>query len=294
MRVTNRMMIDNAIQHMTENLDRLHAAGERVASGKVFQNASDDPVAASYSLTLRSTMKTTAGYRATADMVSDWMSASDFAMQQMETIGNRAANLILRGLNDTLGEGERDAALAEEMKGLLRQAMEVANSKHNDQYLFSGLRTNQPPFAFDVGGVVRYTGGSGTMRRTIGPEQTIDINTDGQAAFENFLQQVQTAARQLETNDTENLQDTLNALELSRTTVSENRTAAGARQRQVQAAVEYLDKVELEVKGLLSKKEDVNMAEAISNLRGQETAYQSVLEVSQRAISSLNLFDYLR
>jgi hypothetical protein len=36
------------------------------------------------------------------------------------------------------------------------------------------------------------------------------------------------------------------------------------------------------------------MAEAISNLRNQETVYQSVLEVGQRAISTMSLFDMLR
>jgi hypothetical protein len=36
------------------------------------------------------------------------------------------------------------------------------------------------------------------------------------------------------------------------------------------------------------------MAEAIAQLSSQETSYQAVLEVSQRAISALNLFDVLQ
>jgi hypothetical protein len=44
---------------------------------------------------------------------------------------------------------------------------------------------------------------------------------------------------------------------------------------------------------VLSQKQDANLAEAISMLKNQETSYQVVLEVSQRAISALTLFDYL-
>jgi flagellin-like hook-associated protein FlgL len=72
------------------------------------------------------------------------------------------------------------------------------------------------------------------------------------------------------------------------------RSTNGARMRQVDSAINYLEKSNLTLKGLLSEKEDVNMAEAIANLTNQETTYQAVLEVGQRAISALNLFDLLR
>jgi flagellin-like hook-associated protein FlgL len=64
--------------------------------------------------------------------------------------------------------------------------------------------------------------------------------------------------------------------------------------REVQSATEYLVSTQTEAQSLLSKKEDANMAESISLLRNQETTYQAVLEVSQRAVSALSLFDYLK
>ena len=64
--------------------------------------------------------------------------------------------------------------------------------------------------------------------------------------------------------------------------------------RQVDAAIDHLGKTNLTLKSLLSEREDVNMAEAIAMMQGQETTYQAVLEVGQRAISALNLFDVLQ
>jgi hypothetical protein len=54
-----------------------------------------------------------------------------------------------------------------------------------------------------------------------------------------------------------------------------------------------MTKSQIELKALLSGKENVNAAEVISQLTYQETVYKSVLEVAQRTISASNLFDYL-
>ena len=64
--------------------------------------------------------------------------------------------------------------------------------------------------------------------------------------------------------------------------------------RQVTTTIDHLEKTNLSLKSLLSEKEDVNMAEAIAMMQAQETTYQAVLEVGQRAISALNLFDVLQ
>ncbi|MGB9586319.1 MAG: hypothetical protein ACPL7A_02730, partial [Anaerolineales bacterium] len=73
----------------------------------------------------------------------------------------------------------------------------------------------------------------------------------------------------------------------------ESMTTNGARQRQVRLAKDRLEKAQIELKSLLSAKEDTNMTEAISYLQHQQTVYQTVLEVGQRAISAMSLFDLL-
>jgi flagellin-like hook-associated protein FlgL len=72
------------------------------------------------------------------------------------------------------------------------------------------------------------------------------------------------------------------------------RTSNGARLRQVESASNFLETMRIETKGLLFKNKDINMAEGVALLANQETTYSAVLEVSQRAISALSLFDYLK
>ncbi len=298
MRVTQRMITDNAIQHMDENLQRLYALQEKVSSGKAFQRPSDDPAGVASALSLRSQLEALQGYLDTARLSDDWMSASDFALRQMMETASRAYNLTLAGTSDTQGAAERQA-LAAELDVLLNQAIDLANTSHKDNYIFAGFKVNTTPFrGVDANGdglyeAVSYQGDSGVILRYLGPGQSIPQNVDGDATLSPLFQALIKARDALNANDLPAIQAALSELNLALDGVSTVHTINGARQRQVRLVSERIEKAQIEIKALLSTKEDVNMAEAISNLQHQETIYRTVLEVAQRAISALSLFDLL-
>jgi flagellar hook-associated protein 3 FlgL len=141
--------------------------------------------------------------------------------------------------------------------------------------------------------VVNYQGDAGVMLRNIGPGQAITQNVDGNAALSPLFSAMISARDALNSNNTANLQAAAAALQAAIRNVSDAATVNGARQRQVRLSQDRLEKAQIELKSLLSQKEDANMAEVISSLRHQETVYQTVLEVGHRAISALSLFDML-
>jgi len=308
MRITNRMMMENTIQHMSDNLEKMSKLQSKISSGKQFQNASDDPARASVSMSLRSRFSTLESYSDTADVTKDWMTASDNALDQTQDVALRAQNLILRGLNDSLSATERATTLATEMRDLLNQAVEVGNTSVNNQYIFAGYQVNNKAFELvdstttltDYSGnpftpkVVNYLGDQGMMQRSLGPDQSVTLNVRGDQALDGFLQNLVSAGDALMQNDTTALQTILGNLKSSMNTLDQYRTSNGARLRQVDSASDFLDTMKIETKSLLSKNEDINMAEGIAMLANQETTYNAVLEVSRRAISALSLFDYLK
>jgi flagellar hook-associated protein 3 FlgL len=318
MRITSRMATDNAIQNMAENLEKVSKLQEKIASTKQFQVASEDPTNASASLSLRSQLQTLNSYTDAAEMTQNWMAATDNAFDQLEQIAVRANNLILRGLNDSLSGSERDLSIAPEMQDLVDEAVEIGNTSVNGQYIFSGYQLNQKAFSLsdsattltDYQGntftskVVNYLGDTGSMQRNLGPDQSVTLNVRGDQSILGFLQNLIQASNALLQNNIQdtgnpatdpiNLQATLTGLKSSLGTLDQHRTSNGARMRQVDSAANFLESIKLETKSLLSEKEDTNMAEGIALLANQQTTYQAVLEVSQRAISALSLFDYLR
>ena len=308
MRITQRMMTENAIHSMSENLEKVSRLQTKLAGGKQFQVASDDPVRASVSLSLHSNLKTLESYADTAAITNDWMTATDNALGEMDDIGTRATNLILRGINDSLSGTERANSLGTEMQDLLNQAVELGNTSINNQYIFSGYQVNSKAFELvdsattlvDYQGttftpkVVNYIGDTGVMQRNLGPDQSVTLNVRGDQAVLGVLQNLVLASNALKQNDTTSLQNILTTLRSSLDTMDQYRTSNGARLRQVESASNFLDSVQIETKSLLSKNEDMNMAEGISLLANQQTTYGAVLQVSQRAISALSLFDYMK
>jgi flagellar hook-associated protein 3 FlgL len=329
MRITNLMMVNNTIQNMADSQEKISKLRERVATQKQFQTASEDPVHASASLSLRSNLRTLEAYADTAAGTSNWMNATDYALNQMEEIGVQASALILRGLNDSLSGNERYTALRTEMLGLIDKAVEIGNTNVNGQFIFSGYQIDQKPFdltnyvpvdptempQLDYQGnvftpqVLNYRGDTGTMQRTLGPDQTVQMNVRGDQAIQQFIEDLIVASNALTQNNIHEpapvptppappvlptLQEALTRVKSSADIVNQYRTSNGARMRQVDSASNFLETVKIETQNLLSQKEDTNMAEGIALLTNQQTTFQAVLEVSQRAMSALSLFDYMR
>lgn len=307
MRITHRMMAENAIQSMSENLEKVSKLQSRLSTGKQFQVASDDPARASTSLSLRSNLQSLESYAETAETTRNWMTATDNAFDQLDEIGMRATNLILRGINDTVSGSERVNSLAKEMQALLNQAVELGNTSENNQFIFSGYQISSKAFELvdstttllDYQGVaftpkvVTYLGDAGVMQRKLGPDQSVSFNVRGDQAINGVLQNLIQASNALMQNDTASLQPLLTSLRSSLNTMDEYRTSNGARLRQVESASDSLVKMQTETKGLLSQNEDMNIAEGIALLANQQTTYEAVLQVGQRAISALSLFDYM-
>ena len=107
MRITNRMMAENAIRHMNDNTSRIGELQEQIASGKRYEAYSDNPSLAAAGMSLRSSLRAGEAYLETAAVVNEWISVTETALSQMITIAGEATNLALGGLSDTEGPAER-------------------------------------------------------------------------------------------------------------------------------------------------------------------------------------------
>jgi flagellar hook-associated protein 3 FlgL len=315
MRITNQMVTDANTKYMLESLENINRAQKQVNSQKLFDTPSEDPMAASFSLSLNSTLRTLKTFQGATVSANDWMNASEYAFQQMNDISMKATNLVLSGLNDTIEAADR-TTMAAEIDSMLGRAVETANSTHDGQYLFAGFQTNGPDKPFEVIDhtppppppvvpptfthpitgffEVRYNGDDGQMQRTINVGQSVTQNITGRDAFEGFIQRLVQAREALKANDTTMLNDALGGLKTTSASMNALQGASASRWRQVQSTSDFLVQSMQETEGLLSKNEDINLAQGITELRKQESNYQVVMEVASRAISAMTLFDYLR
>jgi flagellar hook-associated protein 3 FlgL len=300
MRVTNRMMIENSIRSMQDNLERLTDLRTKASSNKAFQFASDNPSAAIASLNLRSGLQANQAYLDTAQSTKDWMEATEYAFSQMEDLATRALNLAMSGLNDTLDETNLQAA-ATEIDSILQQAIEVGNTQHLGKYIFSGFQIDTEPFELVAGtpDTVIYNGGpySGGIQRNVSPGQSMTVNIDGESTFLPLFNALIRARDGLLSKGIDGgteLQAAVADLQNALDTVSQVRSSNGARQRQIQAVIDQCTQLDLSLKSMLSQKENANLVEVITLLQQQEITYEAVLEVSRRTLNTMNLFDLIQ
>lgn len=298
MRVPDSMTYNNAVRYMNESKAKLDQLAEKATTFKNFSSSSDDPSLVSSALVLRSSIMASKGYIATGTNSQSWMESNENSFDLMNDLIGQANTIMLKGVSDTVGADERLNDYAVQIDQLLKQAVSIANTSHNDTYLFSGNSVKTKPFeivtALDGTISVTYAGDTGTMKRDLAPGVSITINSDGQAAFAPFFNALILAKHGLETNDATEMNTALGNINSALTTMNVSRTNNAAVLRQIKTSNEHLTTTQNELKGLLSIKEDANMAEAISMFNLQQTTYQTVLDVCSRSISASNLFDALR
>jgi flagellar hook-associated protein 3 FlgL len=294
MRVTNQMIANHAIEGTQRNLDQLYALQEKIASAKQIQRASEDPAKMASVLDLHSVLQRLDTFSDVANSIQTWLSENAQVFQQMEDLVTKANNLLLQASSDTLSDSAKKT-LGDSMQGLLDQAMEAANSSSMGSYLFAGFQVKTQPFSIDpVTQTVLYHGDDGAIHRAISPQQTVQVNFNGQDTFGAFLSTLQTASTALHNQDFAAVPGLISDLQHAPQTIQTAHTLNGNRQNQVDGALTSLSQSQLNLKGLLSAKEDTNVAEAMVALSTQQTVYNSTLAVAQRAGSILTLFDLLR
>ena len=296
MRITNRLITEKTISNLSDNLDRLFRLQQKVASQKQYLSASENPSAAVMGVQLRSNIKTIEAYQDTAVSTRDWMSASELSMQQLSDLNLNGISLVTKGLNDALGPDERKI-IAEELNGMLKQAVSLGNSKHQNRYIFSGTATRTEPFSIDTSGAVdavQFDGNMAIINREIAPGEQIDVNINAPSAITPFLESLIEARDALLANDMITLRTNLDHIQAAHENITTIITDIGSRIRNVEASNDRMEQTKVEIKALASQIEDADMTEIISLLQNQETIYKAVLQVSSMTQNKLGLFDLLR
>ena len=211
MRITNRLVTENSIKNMSDNLERLYRLEQQAATGKKYLYASENPAVAADGMTLRSNLKSIETFTNTINSTKQWMESTDFALQKIVNVLNDAQGIVLQGLDDSYDAEER-RVMGTEIDGLIQQALEMANYQDMDRYVFSGYMTNTKPFEMGTTTVtveatvdengdplpapppahptetytvdtVVYQGDSNLITRDIARNETVTVNVNGGATF---------------------------------------------------------------------------------------------------------------
>ena len=165
----------------------------------------------------------------------------------------------------------------------------MGNTTYAGKYVFSGMETLMP--SFDNGG--NYQGDFGVINYEIAIGVNIPINVDGDTAFTDAFDAIDQFLTDLSIGATANISSDLGQLDLVINNQLEVRADIGAKVNRLELATNRMDAEKVNLTSLLSKTEDVDMAELITKLKMQESVYNSSLSAGARMVQP-TLMDFLR
>jgi flagellar hook-associated protein 3 FlgL len=277
----------------------------QVGTGRRISDPADDPAAVGRVLTLQAERSRATQYSENATRALTLTQSSYSALKSLKQISDRASEIATLGVS-TAGADAR-AAYAAEIDQLLEQALQYANTRSGNDFIFAGTAFKAGP-AQDTPFVATRTGTkissvaygtdpayaeSFTVRLSDATEVsplTSGTTNQGFATFLNSMIELRDALSADNTAGISNAQTTLVAGEdLLITAMAE----MGGMQSRIEAAKSQHSQHLAEVESLISDEASVDLPTTIVKLTQTQTAYQAAL-ASTTKIMNLSLLDYIQ
>jgi flagellar hook-associated protein 3 len=265
---------------------------KRVATGRRVEQPSDDPVGSVHALALRGQLQQIDQYGRNIREARMFLQATEQAFADIGDILHRTRQIVTQGANDTNDANAREA-LIQEIREIKRRLLQIGNQRPDgERYLFSGQTVHTAPIDV-VGGVASYVGDGNPLLVNIAADRVIAMNFSGAriADLHNKLNDIET---NLLSGDSAQLSMVdLNDIEQFQSEFHRYRGEVGVRMRELENYERLHMSRRDQLSGNLATIEEIDLAEAISQLKQSELRYQASLQVFTR-IQSVNLFDFLR
>lgn len=288
MRVTLTGLTLNFLRNLNAGLERLSRLQEQLATGKRMHRPSHDPPNLPPVLVMRDAVAALQQYARNLQDTRTLLDAGQRALQDAVQVLQRLRELAVQGAHGTLSAADLEA-LAQEVRERRGELVALGNTQVAGKYIFGGTRTTDPPF--DPDGT--YRGNSGMLEREVDRGVTVVANVPGDVAFQGALVSSEMLHQALRSADHSAVQNVLPQLDAGLEQLLAAQAELGARASRVETVQARVAEFEVQLRELLSVREDADLAEVVMNLRLQENTYQAALAAGARLIQP-SLVEFLR
>jgi flagellar hook-associated protein 3 FlgL len=293
MRVSTNWLYSANQGNVEQAYSAYFTAQQSVTTGKRINSLSDDPTGASTAINLRSLRAQLQQYSANLDQAKGFLSFSESALDETSKLMNTAYQLAVSGANSTTDQSARQEMVSQ-VGDLQKRLLDLANTQGPDgKYIFAGQKTDVQPFTAKDGALV-YAGDANTIAAETGPADQVVMNIPGNTVFSNLYAQLSDLKKNLAGGDVARLSGVnIAGLKDAIKTVDGLRGDIGAKlQSLAQQASANTNRLTEFTKGI-SNVEDVDVTQAIVQLKQAETAYQAALMTTGQA-NKFSLLDFIQ
>jgi flagellar hook-associated protein 3 FlgL len=187
--VTNLSQVNTVVYYLDQQSNALAKLTNEASTGNQIQVPSDNPSGTVTVMTGNAQIAQLSAYLSNITSVSNTLNSSVSALTSVESVLQQAQQIASEGANSTTSSTAYEP-LAEQVDGLINQALTLANTRFNNQYLYSGTATGTKPFSVNTTNsaglpqTIAYNGATDPGQTVVGANQTVDSTYNGSQVFQ--------------------------------------------------------------------------------------------------------------
>ncbi len=296
MRATLTTTYRSLLSNLTQSSTRLEDLRVQAATGKRMTKPSDDPSAIRPVLDARGQIRASDRFLRTMGTAADRLDILDTHMERVENIMVRAKETLVYAGNGTLSQ-EDLATLGQQVQLMKDELLALANANVDGKYLFSGYKEDVRPYPTGTPG--EFEGDASAIELEVGPGEKVKVNLTGPEVFgdpgtgKDMWQLFDDMTAALAAGDSAAALAEMDNLDRAADMARTQRAQAGNLAQRVESAQLNMEDMRIDMKAMLSRYEDADIVETITNMTMQETAFKAALDITSR-VSKLSILDYMR
>lgn len=327
MRITENASVNTVRDNLNRSRTRMTDLQKQSANMKRLNTPSDDPVGNVKLMSIRNETLDGSQFEKNANLAKTYLNYTDSSLEELTDVLIRAKELAIGQSNGAANGPESRLMVAEELRSMMGQVLNIANRKLSDRYIFAGYRTNMQPF--DDGG--RYFGDDGDILVEVQKDTFVGMNLPGKELFlgkenqqplaqplidgkvlkaeldpeaasaggaasspgEDIFRTLEGLRTGLMTNDIDLIRSTLDPLDTIRDRVITARAQVGSRIQGIEANLATMSRQNVFNAELKSTIEDADMIQTVSDMAKEETVLRASLTAAGKIIQP-SLLEFLR
>ncbi len=294
MRVTTGYQYDVYTRNIRDAQSAYFRAQEQVMTGKRYSRVSEDPVAALNALGAKSLRSRLEQLDKNLLVAKEYTGTTETVLDEVTTLIKRAYTLAIQGASDATTQESRDA-MANEITSLQQRLVDLANTQGtNGKYLFAGQSWDTKPFDA-AAGAMNFNADTLPVNVEVRPAEVMRANLEN---ADTFFTGLYTSLENLRNNllggDVQVLSDQdVGAMKSAIDQVGVARGTNGTKLNEIDRLKDENARRIEDLTRTVSDNEDVDIADAITQMQMAETAYTAALQVASQGFR-LSLMDFLR
>jgi flagellar hook-associated protein 3 FlgL len=273
-RISNQMLIQNAMRGLRYNLEAMAQAQMQATSGRRVSTVSDAPIDAAKIMRVSSQISDLDQYRRNGISAGVRLSTEDTVLTAVNDLISQAKTIGASVISLPSDDPGRRTAMAE-LAQIQEQILSMANTKLGSEYIFGGSLTSAPPFQMDGA----YVGDGQARLVEIDEGITTQTNHTGSPLFTDVLDSLGELMSSLANGTDASIQEAINKLDTSGTQVLAAQTEVGVRQQAVENVANRITTRTADLLDQLSELRDADPTEASVKVIAAQTALERAYSV---------------